>query len=87
MVQKKDQVEIANPIIQLSCELSSRLVEKFLLIHIDFATYYYGISGLQGISYQNGTYELALTDKDIQVKFGLKMILESLMITLISSKS
>ena len=31
---------------------------------------------LQGISYWNGTYELALMDKDMQVKFGLKIVLE-----------
>ena len=31
---------------------------------------------LQGISYWNGTYELVLTDKDMQVRFGLKMVLE-----------
>ena len=31
---------------------------------------------LQGISYWNGTYELALTEKDMQVRFILKMVLE-----------
>ena len=29
---------------------------------------------IQGISFWNGLYELALTDKHIQVRFGLKMI-------------
>ena len=31
---------------------------------------------IQGISYWNGLYELALRDKDMQVRFGLKMVLE-----------
>ena len=31
---------------------------------------------LQGISYLNGTFELALRDKDMEVKLGLKMVLE-----------
>ena len=31
---------------------------------------------IQGVSLRNGLYELALTDKDMQVRFGLKMILE-----------
>ena len=31
-------------------------------------------SFIQGISFWNGLYELALTDKNIQVRFGLKMI-------------
>ena len=31
---------------------------------------------VQGVSLRNGLYELALTDKDMQVRFGLKMIQE-----------
>ena len=31
---------------------------------------------LQGVSFRNGLYELALTDIDMQVRFGLKMVLE-----------
>ena len=31
---------------------------------------------VQGISYRNGLYELALKDKHINVRFGLKMIQE-----------
>ena len=31
---------------------------------------------IQGISYWIGLYELALMDKDMQVRFGLKMVLE-----------
>ena len=34
------------------------------------------IQKIQGISYWNGTYELALTDKDMQVEIGLNMVLE-----------
>ena len=31
---------------------------------------------IQGVSFRNGLYELALTDIDMQVRFGLKMVLE-----------
>ena len=31
---------------------------------------------VQGISFRNGLYELDLRDKDIQLRFGLKMVLE-----------
>ena len=31
---------------------------------------------LQGVSLWNGLYELAMTDIDMQVRFGLKMVLE-----------
>ena len=31
---------------------------------------------LQGVSFWNGLYKLALTDKNMQVKLGLKMVLE-----------
>jgi hypothetical protein len=31
---------------------------------------------LQGISFRNGLYELALRDKDMQLRLGLKMVLE-----------
>ena len=31
---------------------------------------------VQGVSFRNGLYELALTDIDMQVRFGLKMVLE-----------
>ena len=38
--------------------------------------YFLSFSNLQGVSLWNGLYELALTDKYIQVRFGLRMILE-----------
>ena len=31
---------------------------------------------VQGVSFRNGLYELALTDIDMKVRFGLKMVLE-----------
>ena len=42
-------------------------------LHKRFERYY-----IQGVSFRNGLYELALTDIDMQVRFGLKMVLECL---------
>ena len=38
------------------------------LTHIQF--------NVQGVSFRNGLYELALTNKNMQVRLGLKMVLE-----------
>ena len=51
----------------------------FIMNNFGYFEVYYIISFLltYRVSHWNGTYELALTDKDIQVGFGLKMVLES----------
>ena len=35
-----------------------------------------GIQQLQGVTFRNGLYELALTDENVQVRLGLNMVLE-----------
>ena len=48
--------------------ISSTFLTVQILVHLKF--------DLQGVSFWNGLYELALTDKNMQVKLGLKMVLE-----------
>ena len=50
---------------------------KYLYYTYSYLIFIYSVFNiLQGISYWNGTYELALTDKDMQVEIGLNMVLE-----------
>ena len=55
-----------------ACATSAPSVPPAFYINCMFVSFMY----VQGISFRNGLYELALRDKDMQVRLGLKMVLE-----------